>query len=144
METFPVNSNWVVHAWTDDFTDKKSCAVAPAKKMERGRPSIIIFAKHEEYDPHTILNASGDIGGIGIKYRVDKKRPVQLGYESQTNGVVYILQGADHEEMVAAFKSGNTLVYKVTSENQFVDSETDRISLSGFTKAYNLAKSCKY
>lgn len=146
MKSHPVNSNWTILAWTDDFTDKKSCAVTPAKGIKRGTPSIIMFAKHESSGPHTILKASGGIDGVGIKYRVDKNPPVQIGYEYefQTDDDIYIVRGSEHENMISAFKAGNTLAYKVTSGNQFVDSEADKISLSGFTKAYSLAESCNY
>lgn len=141
-----VDSNWKILVWTDDFTDKKLCAVIPAKGLARGKPSIIMFAKHAESGKHALLKASGEIDGVGIKYRVDKNEPVQIGYEYefQTERDIYIVQGGEYETMISAFKAGNTLAYKVTSSNQFVDSESDKITLSGFTNAYNLAEKCNY
>ena len=146
MKAHPVNTHWKILAWTDDFTDEKSCAVTHTKKIKRGTPSIIMFAKHATSGPHTLLMASGSVYGVGIKYRVDKKPPVQIGYEyeRQTDDEIYIVKGSEHESMTLAFKAGNTLVYRVTSSNQFVNSEADKISLSGFSKAYRLAENCNY
>lgn len=146
MTSHPVNSNWQVLAWSDDFTDEKSCAVTTTKNLKRNSPTLIMFALHKSSTPHTILKANGSISGLGIKYRVDKKPAVQVGYEYefQTDDDSYIITGTDHEKMISDFKSGDSLVYKVTSSNQYVDDGTEKVSLKGFTKAYSLAEQCKY
>jgi hypothetical protein len=104
-----------------------------------------MFIKHSR-GPHTLLYANGSIDGIGLRYRVDKNQPVLIGYEytHQSNNDFLSIRGEDMVDMIAAFKRGNQVAFRVTSGNQFVESGTDRVSLSGFTRAYNLAKDCNF
>lgn len=138
--------DWKLVVFKDDFTDKISCALLTKNQGRRGKPGIVIFAKHDESGNHVLLEANGSIDGIGITYRVDKNPPVTFGdkYDFQTDDDSYILQSPEYEKMVNDFKAGNYLVYAIHSGNQFVDDAREKISLRGFTKAYNLAEKCKF
>ena len=138
--------DWEVVVFKDDFTDKVSCALFTKNAKRREKPGIILFAKHDESGKHGILYANGRIDGIGITYRVDKNPPVTFGYKYhfQTDNDVYFLKNAEYNHLVNDFKAGNSVVYQVHSGNQFVDDAREKISLVGFTKAYNIAEKCAF
>lgn len=139
VEVKPVSKDWEVLVWTDDFHDTKTCGVS----MVREHPIIIFFVSSEVLEtPYANLYISPRIKGVGIKYRIDGGNPVVMGYEYEfeTGSNYYYIKGEEINKMVADFKKGVNLIYKITSPNRFINDETIRISLHGFTKAYNLAK----
>lgn len=138
--------DWEVLVFKDDFTDRVSCALSTKNDGRRGKPGITLFAKHDKSGKHGILYVNGRITGIGITYRIDKNPPVTFGYKYhfQTDKDYYFLENAEYNQLVNDFKAGNSVVYRVHSGNQFVDDTQERISLVGFTKAYNIAKKCAF
>ena len=137
--------DWLVVVSKDDFTDRVSCALG-TKNIGPGKGGIILWTKHDVSGNHGILHVNGKIGGVGITYRVDKKPPVTFGYKYhfQTDKDYYFLENAEYNQLVNDFKAGNSVVYRVHSGNQFVDDWQERISLMGFTKAYNIAEKCAF
>lgn len=140
VKTIPVGQDWSILKFSDDFDDTKACAIKPTKA--RG---LIIFANHSKSGKHTLLKISNNIDGVGIKYRVDKNEPVLIGfeYEFQTKEDYYFPNESETLRMVSDFKAGKQVVYSITSSNQFVDDIKGRVSLEGFSKAYELAEKCE-
>ena len=138
--------DWELVVFKDDFTDKVSCALYTKNAKTRGKPGIILFAKHDVSGNHVILYANGGIDGIGITYRVDKNSTVTFGdkYYFQTEDDSYIVHNPEYGKIVKDFKVGNSVVYAVHSGNQFVDDAREKISLKGFTKIYNMAEKCNH
>lgn len=104
-----------------------------------------------EVSQHYFLDKQGyfKIYGKSIwgwnKYRVDKKEPFLLGYESSSETAFNSMLIDDAEivnYMIAEFKKGNDLVYKAFSSKKFNHSGNYKISLKGFTHAYNKAMMC--
>ena len=138
------SGSWVVIKHIDDLTDEIVCELRTINTNKHNKPGIVIFTVHEVSGQHVIINANGGIDGVGITYRTDKDPAVTFGHEYyfQTDSDIYIPKGSEYEQLVADFKKGTSLVYKVHSGNQFVDSMTEKVSLIGFTKAYNIAEQC--
>jgi len=132
-----VSKDWMVYHIIDDFDDSKSCIVLTTNR----KPNITIFLKEKK----AVASISDNINGIGMLYRVDKNKSVELGYKrhSETRYNIYPIEGDEYSKMIESFKKGNKLVYKVYSSNQFIHNKTGKITLKGFTKAYNIAKECK-
>ena len=103
---------------------------------KRKSKSNFRFVNQDTSNLHAILKASGSIDGVGIKYRVDKNNPVQLGYEYefQTDDD-YIVKGDDFNSIIESFKKGNNLIYKITSSNQFIKDGKDEGFIIWFYKS---------
>lgn len=138
-EFHKVSNDWGYMVFTDDFDDSKFCAVMTAAKLDGKYPNLTFWVNKD------ISKSTARVYGVGIKYRVDKKDPFLLGYESATDTLFNTLLIDNFEivnYMITQFKKGNHLVYKVFSSQKFIHSENYKISLKGFTSAYNKAIEC--
>lgn len=148
-EIVEVNSNWLVGVTVDDFTDKKECTVSPYNRNYNGDEKIYIKINSAilDGDFFALIDAGEYINNIGVKYRVDKNPPVQLGegYKYPKYSDIYVVDGSDYEEMISAFKSGNEVIYQFTSKNKAANNKKYKFNLlGGFTEAYNFAKKCDH
>jgi hypothetical protein len=138
-EFHKTSNDWGYMVFTDDFDDSKSCAVMTIAKLD-GKYHNITFLVNTDISKSMVR-----VYGVGIEYRVDKKNSFILGYESATETLFNTLLVDDSEivnHMIAKFKKGNYLVYKIFSSKKFIHSGNYKISLKGFTAAYNKAVEC--
>jgi predicted nucleotide-binding protein (sugar kinase/HSP70/actin superfamily) len=138
-EFHKTSNDWGYMVFTDDFDDSKSCAVMTIAKLDGKYPNITFWVNTD------ISKSMARVYGVGIKYRVDKKKPFLLGYESATQMLFNTLLIDDSEivnNMITKFKKGNDLVYEIFSSKKFIHSGNYKISLKGFTAAYNKAVEC--
>jgi len=147
-EIVKVNSNWLVLVKVDDFTDEKVCTVLPNNRNYSSIERIYIRANSSNPDDNAvaIIGSGEHINDIGLKYRVDKNPPVQLGYrfKSSVYSDMYMVEGDDYEEMISAFKSGNEVIYQFTSKKRPANNKKYEFNLLGFTEAYNFARKCDH
>lgn len=140
-------SDWAFYGKVDDFTDHKSCAVHNIKGFKKASITFYVTPNPDKPGvyPASITLIRGKISGLGVKYRVDKKEVVELGYknEYETDEDVYIFRNEEYEKIIKDFSNGESLVLSVVSSNRFIDDERIKISLKGFKEAYQEALECK-
>lgn len=144
QKTIKINSNWFVSVTIDDFTDEKTCTVFPKQTKYSGVERILIRMSSSDEEPVAIIGSLKYINKIGVKYRVDKSSPVQLGkeYKFPKYADVFIVYGDEYEKLIRAFKAGREVVYQFTSKNRAANDKIYKFDLTGFTEAYKYAMKC--
>ena len=126
--------DWGIMKLKDDFTDKVTYFLGTKNALRYGCPGIAIyFANNTE---NILLFINSKITGMGITYRVDKRPAITLK-GIQAGEDVYFINRKGLNKLIKDFKEGKAVVYKIHSSNQFIDDETERISLMGFSKLYD-------
>jgi len=124
-------NEWQFIAAVDEMTDDKLCLV---RSNTNNATYIKLYPVNKHYEVYQIVGYAGNFKGDTLTYRVDKNEAVPVYSDSDLHA---------KNKAVEEFKAGTKLLLKVKPENQFADTETSRISLVGFTKAWNLAVECQ-
>ncbi|WP_146083441.1 hypothetical protein [Marinobacter flavimaris] len=143
-KTFKINPNWGVAINTDDFTDEKTCSFG---QISDALSVLFMNAPNGNHvkDTVAVFSSNARINGIGIRYRVDKSKPVLLGqenYKYPKYSNTYLVYGKNYKKLVDDFKSGREVVYQFMSKGEPINDKVYKVNLMGFTEAYNYTIKC--
>lgn len=161
---------WVVSKLVNKYTDEPiQCSIRPTIE-NRKKPYYTWIGfnvyHNKKYAPDSkpyaiFVTADKQFLGIGVKYRVDKMPPVEIGDQVPRVGIRadileslpelqhkptkrYSVEGDAYVQMITALKKGNTVIYDVVPYDIDHAQVGGNNSLEGFLEAYAAAEKCDF
>lgn len=128
-------AGWKLLFDKDDFNDEVRCSIVSKKSTNKEFTNLLISGINS--DSHGIVAWSGDFLAIRMTFRIDKNEAKEIEN-------YLISDKEEYEKMIESFKRGKILKVKIVLGNGYYDTEIKTISLNGFERLYNLAKTCNY
>jgi len=125
--------SWEVIRNVDDFNDTVSCTMFTKNFQNYYSPGLII-KPYKKHKGGSLFFVKGSKVGHLLEYRVDKG-------DIHDVPLLNPKEEEDYDKLISKFKKGNNVVYSVADE--YGSRLKEKVSLKGFTKAYNIAKKCK-
>ena len=136
------DDNWVVVKNTDSFTDEVNCFTSSSNVHSSSEPGFLLVPQQN----FGTMALSGKPYGIGLTYRIDNEPSVTMGYTSSEDvSIDYIFKIGDsnYSRLINDLSSGGqSLTYKVYSNNRNTPNYQATLSIQNFATIYNVAESC--